>query len=409
MEWSSPPEGSGRPRPGFEPSGDATRSSQPVPEAAVPDPGATWQVRVLEAPPEHVRDFLAETEHRFLADNAERVFRTENRGHAVRTGNGARAVRTENGDRAAAGTVGIEAGRRGTRERRHISRVQRVGGLLLLAACVGTALWYVPRVVAADQRSLTGTVTSTGVVDLNFAKSGQLSKINVHMGQQVAKGDTLATESDPATQAVVNADKAAITADNAKLAELKTQPGASQQADIAVANAQLQKDQAQLLTDQASLTGTRIVAQQPGTVVAVNGQPGEQVTSLGIRDYSSVSGSTPAGVAPQFSLLPEGPQSRMKATGSQSELPVVALRISDSWEVVVLVPESSVAKVRAGRAVTISVPAAGISGVAGRVQEVLPTPQSTASGVAYQAVVKVFGHQDTAPLSGMSADVELNS
>jgi multidrug efflux pump subunit AcrA (membrane-fusion protein) len=366
-------------------------------------------VRVLEAPPEHVRDFLAETEHRFLADNAERVFRTENRGHAARTGNGARAVRTENGDRAAAGTVGIEAGRRGTRERRHISRVQRVGGLLLLAACVGTALWYVPRVVAADQRSLTGTVTSTGVVDLNFAKSGQLSKINVHMGQQVAKGDTLATESDPATQAVVNADKAAITADNAKLAELKAQPGASQQADIAVANAQLQKDQAQLLTDQASLTGTRIVAQQPGTVVAVNGQPGEQVTSLGIRDYSSVSGSTPAGVAPQFSLLPEGPQSRMKATGSQSELPVVALRISDSWEVVVLVPESSVAKVRAGRAVTISVPAAGISGVAGRVQEVLPTPQSTASGVAYQAVVKVFGHQDTAPLSGMSADVELNS
>ncbi|HEY2687298.1 MAG TPA: hypothetical protein VGJ50_02595, partial [Streptosporangiaceae bacterium] len=169
MEWSSPPEGSGRPRSGFQQSGDATQSSQPVPEAAGPGPGATWQVRVLEAPPEHVRDFLAETEHRFLADNAERVFRTENRGHAARTGNGARAVRAENGDRAAAGTVGIEAGRRGTRERRHISRVQRVGGLLLLAACVGTALWYVPRVVAADQRSLTGTVTSTGVVDLNFA------------------------------------------------------------------------------------------------------------------------------------------------------------------------------------------------------------------------------------------------
>jgi multidrug efflux pump subunit AcrA (membrane-fusion protein) len=374
----------------------------------VPDPDTTWQVRVLEAPPEHVRDFLTETEHRFLADNAQRVFRPENGDHGARTENKIRAVWTENGDRAAAGTVGIEA-RREPRPRRHISRAQRIGGLLLMAACVGTAVWYVPRVVAADQRSLTGTVSSTGVIALNFAKSGQLNKINVHIGQQVAKGDTLATESDPATQAVVNADKAAITADNAKLAELRTQPGASQQADIAVANAQLQKDQAQLQTDQASLTGTRIVAQQPGTVVAVNGQPGEQVTALGIRDYTSVSGSAPAGMTPQFSLLPEGPQSRIKATSSQSELPVVALRISDSWEVVVLVPESSVSKVRAGRAVTINVPAAGISGVAGRVQEVLPTPQSTASGVAYQAVVKVFGHQDTAPLSGMSADVELNS
>lgn len=409
MEWSTPPEGSGRPRSGIEPSGDATWGSQPGPEAAGPDLDATWQVRVLDAPPEHVRDFLTETEHRFLADHPERALRTENGGHAARTENGARAARTDSSERAAAGTVGIEAGRRGTGERQHISRVQRVGGLLIMAACIGAALWYVPRVVAADQHSLTGTVTSTGVIDLNFAKSGQLSKINVHMGQQVAKGDTLATESDPATQAVVNADKAAITADNAKLAELKVQPGPSQQADIAVANAQLQKDQAQLLTDQASLTGTRIVAQQPGTVVAVNGQPGEQVTSLGIRDYSSVSGSTPAGMTPQFSLLPEGPQSQIKATGSQSELPVVALRISDSWEVVVLVPESSVSTVRAGRAVTISVPAAGISGVAGRVAEVLPTPQSTASGVAYQAVVKVFGHQDTAPLSGMSADVELNS
>ena len=409
MEWSSPPEGSGRPQLGWEPSGDATWSSQPGPEAAVPDPDATWQVRVLEAPPEHVRDFLTETEHRFLADNPERVFRTENGGHAAQTENGARVARTDNSERAAAGTVGIEVGRRGTRERQHISRAQRVGGLLIMAVCVGAALWYVPRVVAADQRSLTGTVTSTGVIDLNFAKSGQLSKINVHMGQQVAKGDTLATESDPATQAVVNADKAAITADNAKLAELRSQPGASQQADVAVANAQLQKDQAQLQTDQASLTGTRIVAQQPGTVVAVNGQPGEQVTALGIRDYTSVSGSTPAGMTPQFSLLPEGPQSRIKATSSQSELPVVALRISDSWEVVVLVPESSVSKVRAGRAVTISVPAAGISGVPGRVAEVLPTPQSTASGVAYQTVVRVLGHQDTAPLSGMSADVELKS
>ena len=134
-------------------------------------------------------DFLTETEHRFLADNPERVFRSENGGHAVRTENGSRAARTDNGERAAAGTVGIEAGRRGTTERRHISRAQRVGGLLILAVCVGAALWYVPRVVAADQRSLTGTVTSTGVIDLNFAKSGQLSKINVHMGQQVAKGE----------------------------------------------------------------------------------------------------------------------------------------------------------------------------------------------------------------------------
>lgn len=404
---------------------------QTGPEEDTPGAGARWQVRVLESPPPHVREFLTETEDRFLAGSE---YMNPDNGNA---GNGASPGRhggmllepgpatdhprvsppasthhetsTHQQDRAAAGTSGIDPRTHAAPRRRHISRGQRIGGLLLMAACIAAAVWYVPRVVASDQRSLTGTVTSTGVIDLNFAKNGQLSRINVHLGQQVTKGETLATESDPATQAVVNADKAAIGADNAKLAELRTQPGASQQALTAVANAQLQKDQAQLATDQASLTGTRIAAAQAGTVVAVNGQPGEMVSTLGIRDYSSDSGTTAVGVTPQFSLLPEGPQSRIRSTASQSELPVIALRISDSWEVVILVPENSVSTVRAGRPVTINVPSAGLQGVRGTIQEVLPTPQSTATGVAYQAVVKVLGHQANAPLSGMSADVELNS
>ena len=398
---------------------------QKEPEGSTPDAGARWQVRVLESPPPHVREFLTETEDRFLAESDSMNPGNGNPGNGTSAGrNGGTllepgppaghpqasppaCLRQE--DRAAAGTSGIDPRTHAAPPREHISRAQRIGGLLLMAACIAAAVWYVPRVVASDQRSLTGTVTSTGVIDLNFAKNGQLSKISVRLGQQVTKGETLATESDPGTQAVVNADKAAIVADNAKLAELRTQPGASQQALIAVANAQLQKDQAQLETDQASLTGTRIVAGQAGTVVGVNGQPGEMVSTLGIRDYSSDSGTTAVGVTPQFSLLPEGPQSRISSTASQSELPVIALRISDSWEVVILVPENSVSTVRAGLPVTINVPSAGIQGVRGTIEEVLPTPQSTATGVAYQAVVKVLGHQANAPLSGMSADVELKS
>jgi hypothetical protein len=62
---------------------------------------------------------------------------------------------------------------------------------------------------------------------------------------------------------------------------------------------------AQLDTDLANLIGTRIVAAQAGTVVAVNGEPGELVGSLGIRDYSSDSGAAAVGVQPEFSLLPK--------------------------------------------------------------------------------------------------------
>jgi multidrug efflux pump subunit AcrA (membrane-fusion protein) len=324
------------------------------------------------------------------------------------TGARSRSPVRSDGEARAARSGGIEHGQRWERRRRHMTGTQRLGGLLIAAACIGTVAWYVPKVVASDSRTLTGTVTSTGVVDLNFALPGRINKIDVHMGEHVAKGEMLASESDPATWADVKADKAAIAADKAKLAELMATPG-SQQAEIAATHAQLDKDEAQLDTDQANLIGTRIVAAQAGTVVAVNGSPGEMVSPLGIRDYTSDSGTTMVGDAPEFSLLPEGPQSSVRATGAPTELPVVALRVSDSWEVAILVPENSISEVRPGEAVTISVPSAHLTGVPGRIQEVLPTPQATSQGTAYEAIVTVFGHQARAPFNGMSADVELGS
>jgi hypothetical protein len=73
--------------------------------------------------------------------------------------------------------------------------------------------------------------------------------------------------------------------------------------------------------------------------------PASWSAPLGIRDYSSDSGATAVGEQPESSLPPEVPQLGVKVTGSESELPVVALRVSDSWEVVILVPQSIPANV----------------------------------------------------------------
>jgi multidrug efflux pump subunit AcrA (membrane-fusion protein) len=301
------------------------------------------------------------------------------------------------------------ATRRGQKPRRHMTVAQRLGGLLIAGLCVAGAYWYIPKVVASDEHSLVGTVSSTGVVALNFAANGQIGNIDVQVGQQVKKGQVLATEYDPTTNTIVKADKAAISAAQAKIAEINANPGPGQQASLAAANAELAKDQEQLANDEQSLAATRIVASAPGTVVAVNGQPGEAVTTLGIRDFQSVSGSTPVGQSPQFSLLPEGPQSSVKSSGSASELPVVALRTSENWNVVVLIPQAQVSKIKTDQRVTISVPAAGIKGVPGEIIEVLPQPQSTNQGVAYQAVITVLRQAGRAPLTGMSANVELDT
>jgi uncharacterized RDD family membrane protein YckC len=200
-------------------------------------------------------------------------------------------------------------GRRGSdRTRRHITGPQRVAAALIAGVCVFGAVWYVPRIAAADGSSLAGTVTNSGVVYLNFSSSGQLATITATIGQRVSKGQLLATEVAPATAAVLAAARAAITADKSELAAALSGGTASA---IDAARAQLARDKGQLAIDRAEAAGTRIVAPAAGTVIAVNGQPGETADGDGIRDYSAP--GTSASQRPLFSLLPEGPQSGGRA------------------------------------------------------------------------------------------------
>ncbi len=293
------------------------------------------------------------------------------------------------------------------RPRRHISRPQRIGAALIAGACIVAAAWYVPRIVTADNSSLAGTVTSSGIVYLNFSGSGQLASITAQIGQRVKRGQLLATEAAPGEGAVLSADRAVISADKS---ELTAELAAGATAGIATARAQLARDQAALAIDRADAAGTRIAAPTAGTVVAVNGQPGETADSSGIRDYSAQAQGAPAAQQPLFSLLPEGPQANDAASGSDgAALPVIALRTSGTWQVTVLVPEGAVADIRPGQVVTIGVPAASITAVPGRVQALLDTPVSTSQGLSYQAVVTVLDHQQYPPPTGMAANVQLGS
>jgi multidrug resistance efflux pump len=289
------------------------------------------------------------------------------------------------------------------------SRLQRIGGFVIAAVCVAAAIWYVPRVLSNDSHLLTGAVTSSGVVSLNFTKAGYLASVPVRAGQTVHKGQTLATEYAPATSSLLTADKAAISSDQARLAQLKAVPVSDETAEVAAANAQLAKDQAQLAADKVNADATQIVAPSAGTVIAVNGQPGETVSASGLKTGATSAQTAQAAQAPLFSLLPEGPQASKASGAGGAALPVVALRTSSTWHVVALIPENSVSTVKTGQTVTISVPAAHIEHVRGQVQEILPTPTSTATGLAYQAVVSVTGHATAQPLDGMAADVRIGS
>jgi multidrug resistance efflux pump len=290
---------------------------------------------------------------------------------------------------------------------------QLAGGALICGACVAAAVWYVPRVMTDDRLVMTGTVSSSGVVALNFAGPGQIGKVNVRLDQVVHKGEVLAVEYAPDAQSVVTADKAAVAAVKAKIAQLRagavTGPGnaTAGNAELTAAQAQLAAAQSQLATDRLKVIATEIVAPAAGTVVAVNGQPGVAVTAAGIRSYATDTRQSATTQGPQFSLVPEGPQAVRRNGTPNTALPVVALRVSADWQVVALIPAGSVSSCQAGRRVTISVPTARITNVAGQVQQVIPTPVSTPQGPYYQAVITITGHTVIAPMNGMAADIRL--
>jgi multidrug resistance efflux pump len=292
---------------------------------------------------------------------------------------------------------------------------QRVGGILIAAVVVASAIWYIPSVLRDNRQLLTGTVASSGVITLNFSNAGEISEINAKLNTPVQKGQVLAKEYAPDAASLVAADNAAIAADEAKIAQVRAAEAAGpanhtiDSTQLSAANAQLALDQAQLATDSMKILTAEIVAPSAGVIVAANGQVGQTVTTSGIRDYEADSQEQSAAQGPAFSLLPEGPQTGRRINASASAVPVFALRTSINWQVIVLIPESAVVRVRAGQRVAISVPADHIKDVPGQVSDVLPTPTPTSAGVVYQAVVNITGHAPIVPLNGMTADVELGT
>jgi multidrug efflux pump subunit AcrA (membrane-fusion protein) len=286
--------------------------------------------------------------------------------------------------------------------RRFAGRAQRLGGILVAAASVVAAALYVPSILAADSRSFTGVV-SGGIDSLNFGSSGRVGSVRVHLGEAVRQGELLATETGAARTAAVRADRAAITADQANLAALQADGSAA--ASITAAQAQLARDRARRAADRRKLVATQIVAPGSGTVVAIFGQPGEMVSPAGLRS-SGVHAQASPGQQPRFSLLPSGLMASLPAAGMA--LPVIALRTGSGWQVRLLIPTGTSA-VKVGGKVTISVPAAQLTGIKGTITELSPRPVASSGSASHEAVVQVPGRTRIIPLSGMTANVELSS
>ena len=144
-------------------------------------------------------------------------------------------------------------------------------------------------------------------------------------------------------------------------------------------------------------------------MIAINGQTGETVTAAGIRSYASQSQAS-GSQSPPFSLLPEGPAANVKTSSTAvraahdraAHLEQLAGHRAGPGERDPAGPRGPGGDGRGARPV-------GLTGVRGTIQQVSPTPVSTSIGTAYQAIVRISGHQRVTPLGGMTANVQLAS
>ncbi len=167
--------------------------------------------------------------------------------------------------------------------------------VLLLLAVIGAGVFYYMQVNSqtpvhyTQQTVTTGnlslTVSASGPINpkatyqMNFSAAGQVNKIDVSVGQQVKKGQTLATLHSTSLQdAVTQAQQSVTTAQTAY--DDAVNIGASQSVLDNDYNSLLSA-QNQLTTAQHNLDATKLTAPANASVASIGGAVGQSVTAGG--------------------------------------------------------------------------------------------------------------------------------
>jgi macrolide-specific efflux system membrane fusion protein len=256
--------------------------------------------------------------------------------------------------------------------------------------------------------SASGTLAPADTEDLNFASSGAVTAVDVKVGQQVKKGQVLATIDSAALQSQVVQAEAQVAAANSTLSS-DTTAGASS-AQLAADTAALASDQAQYASAVTALVGSSLVSPIAGTVSTVNLTVGQQLGSTG-GSATSVGKTSSAASSANSSA----------AASSTTEIEVV----SSSLVVNLSVDDTQIGKLKVGQAATVSASSTsstatataststsaatqpsttGSTAITGKVTSV-GTIASDSSGVASFPVVVAVTGSTTALYSGATASV----
>lgn len=308
--------------------------------------------------------------------------------------------------------------------------------------------------VTAERGTVQKTVTGSGSLEpsstsnLNFQTSGTISRVYVHAGERVQKGQLLATldETDArasVSEAQANLDSAQASLHSAKVGSTSTQSGtssgptsgtaaasgtegsgstespAAKAANIASAEANVESAQVALDNAESTLKQTKLRATMDGLVASVSGEAGQAVaagtnpdTSSSSSGTSGTTGGTSGASAGAGASGAGGGSSTSTSSGSSSSSSsssssaVVILENLDQMKLSVDFSEADIADIKVGKPASVTVSALGDRQFAAKVTEI-GLVSSTSNGVVSYPVTLVLTQTSSQLKPGMTGSAKI--
>jgi multidrug efflux pump subunit AcrA (membrane-fusion protein) len=303
------------------------------------------------------------------------------------------------------------------------------------------------------QKTVTGSgsLAASSTANLNFQTSGTISRVYVHAGEQVKKGQLLATLDDTDARASVseaqaNLDSAQASLHSAKVGSTSTtqstssspttgtaaasgtassgssESPAAKSANIASAEASLESAQVALDNAESTLAQTKLRATMDGLVASVSGEAGQAVTAgtnLDTSSSSSGSSGTSGGSSGGSSGSSTGAAGGVSggsstssssgstsSSSSSSSSAVVVLENLDQMKLSVDFSEADIADIRVGKPASVTVSALGNRQFAAKVTEIGLVSSTSNSVVSYPVTLVLT--QDSSQLKpGMTGSAKV--
>ncbi len=260
------------------------------------------------------------------------------------------------------------------------------------------------RVVAVTTGTIRESVSASGTVEptaddaLDFAVSGQVTAVRVHVGQKVAKNAVLARIDSAALASQVASAAATVATDEARVSSDESDSASS--AQLSADEATLAEARSSLASARSALSEAQLRSPVAGTVAAVNLSVGQQVSGGSTGSSTGSGGGSTSSVGSGTANSSSSSSSSTSASSAQIE--VVS---TGSYEVSLTVDDTEIARIADGDQAVIT--GTGASGdVFGTVASV-GLVASDSSGVAsFPVTVDVTG-SPSGLYAGQSAEVEI--